>query len=247
MSKEPIVFADLDDTLFQSARKVPHDETKDLRLVSEAVSGNHSYQTLKQQALFDWLINTTLLIPVTARSTRSFGNVRLPFRPLWAVLGNGAVIYKNGSVDTEWHDMLLAETTKETDAIAQLEDACKSIAGELGIAVRCPASVENGIRHSVIVKQDDPDVSIRLNEILERVSVPEGWTSHLNSNNLAFTVPSVSKKRAVEYVISQISGVNERIVFGMGDSLTDMPFMNLCDFFATPTRGQIADTFGFKK
>jgi hypothetical protein len=47
--------------------------------------------------------------------------------------------------------------------------------------------------------------------------------------------------------MSQISDIGERIVFGMGDSLTDMPFMNICDFFVTPTRGQIADTFGFKK
>jgi hydroxymethylpyrimidine pyrophosphatase-like HAD family hydrolase len=247
MSRSPIVFADLDDTLFQSARKVPTTEMKDLRLVSEAISGNHSFQTIKQQALFDWLNKSAILIPVTARSTRSFANVKLPFGSQWAVLGNGAVILKDGSPDKVWHGTLLAETEKEADNIAKLEKFCCDTAAELGIAVRCPQSIENGIRHSVIVKQDDPDVSIRLNEILERVSVPTGWTAHLNSNNLAFTVPTVSKKRAVEFVMSQISYIGERIVFGMGDSLTDMPFMNLCDFFVTPTRGQIADTFGFKK
>jgi hydroxymethylpyrimidine pyrophosphatase-like HAD family hydrolase len=247
MPAAPIIFADLDDTLFQSARKVPTTEMKDLRLVSEAISGNHSFQTLKQQALFSWLNSSAHLVPVTARSTRSFANVKLPFTASWAVLGNGAVVLKNGKADSTWHEMLLAETEKEADNIAKLEKFCLKTAEELGIAVRCPQSIENGIRHSVIVKQDDPDVVIRLDEILAKVILPAGWTSHLNSNNLAFSVPAVSKKRAVEYVMKQIPDIGERIVLGMGDSLTDMPFMNLCDFFVTPTRGQIADTFGFKK
>lgn len=247
MSKKPIIFADLDDTLFQSARKVPSTEMKNLRLVSEAISGNHSFQTLKQQSLFKWLVESATLIAVTARSSRSFANVKLPFLSPWAIVGNGAVILNGGEPDSGWHQTVLSETEKEADNIAELEKFCLKTAEELGIAVRCPQSVENGIRHSVIVKQDDPDVTIRLNEILERVDVPAGWTAHLNSNNLAFTVPTVSKKRAVEYVMRQIPDIDERIVLGMGDSLTDMPFMNLCDFFVTPTRGQIADTFGFKK
>ena len=237
----PIMFADLDDTFFQSLRKVPDDQHEGKVLVSEAISGNHSYQTIKQQNLFAWLTATTDIIPVTARSSRSFANVKLDFGSTFKIVGNGAVVIKpDGEVDQQWHEILVSETSKELDAIHALEAACLVVAGQLGIAVRCPQSVENGIRHSVIVKQDDPDVKIRLNEILAGVSVPAGWMSHLNSNNLAFTVPSVSKKRATEYVMSQIPDIDQRITFGLGDSFTDMPFMGLCDFFATPMRGQVA-------
>lgn len=241
----PKVFADLDDTLFQSLRKVPETQKEGIRLVAEVEkTGNHSYQTSKQQQLFAWLAQTADVIPVTARSTRSFANVKLDFGKNWRVLGNGAVVVKpDGVIDQQWHELLVQETSNDLEDIHSLEAHCLSIAAELGIAVRCPASIENGIRHSVIVKQDNPDVKIRLNEILERITVPVGWTSHLNSNNLAFTVPSVSKRRAVEYVMSQMPDLAESILIGMGDSLTDMPFMTLCDFFATPTRGQIAETF----
>jgi hydroxymethylpyrimidine pyrophosphatase-like HAD family hydrolase len=238
----PIMFADLDDTFFQSLRKVPDTEHEGKILVSEAISGNHSYQTIKQQNLFAWLSATTDIIPVTARSSRSFANVQLDFGATFKIVGNGAVVIKpDGEIDEQWHEILVSETSKELEAIHALEQACLSVAAELGIAVRCPQSIENGIRHSVIVKQDDPDVKIRLNEILAGVSVPDGWMSHLNSNNLAFTVPSVSKKRATEYVMSQIPDIDQRITFGLGDSFTDMPFMGLCDFFATPMRGQVAE------
>lgn len=238
----PIMFADLDDTFFQSLRKVPDDQHEGKVLVSEAISGNHSYQTIKQQNLFTWLSATTDIVPVTARSSRSFANVKLDFGSNFKIVGNGAVVIKpDGEVDQQWHEILVSETVKELDTIHALESACMALAAELGIAVRCPQSVENGIRHSVIVKQDDPDIKIRLDEILAGVVVPSGWTSHLNSNNLAFTVPSVSKKRATEYVMSQIPDINQRITFGIGDSFTDMPFMGLCDFFATPMRGQVAE------
>jgi len=238
----PIMFADLDDTFFQSLRKVPETQHEGKVLVSEAISGNHSYQTIKQQNLFAWLAATTDIIPVTARSSRSFANVKLDFGATFKIVGNGAVVIKpNGEIDQQWHEILVSETSKELETIHALEAACLAVAAELGIAVRCPQSIENGIRHSVIVKQDDPDVELRLSEILAGVSVPTGWTSHLNSNNLAFTVPSVSKKRATEYVMSQIPDIDHRITFGLGDSFTDMHFMGLCDFFATPMRGQVAE------
>lgn len=259
MTTRPIIFADLDDTLFQSARKVPSDQQKDLLFVSEAASGNHSFMTLKQQSLFAWLNECADLIPVTARSTRSFANTKLPWKSQWSVLGNGAVVTRPPTilaeklsadaweVDAHWRETLFAEAATFADEIWRLERSCIDTAAELGITVRCPQSIENGLRHSVIVKQDNPDEAIRLREILDRVVVQDGWTSHLNGNNLAFTIPCVSKKRAVEYVLSQLPNTGERIIFGMGDSLTDMPFMSICDFFATPTRGQIAETYSFKK
>jgi hypothetical protein len=238
----PIIFADLDDTFFQSLRKVPVDQHEGKTLVSEAISGNHSFQTLKQQHLFNWLVESAEIIPVTARSTRSFANVRLDFGNSYKIVGNGAVVINaDGSIDQDWHQRLITETVKESDAIQRLEADCLKIAAELGIQVRCPQSIENGIRHSVIVKQDDPDVKIRLNEILAKVNVPDRWTAHLNGNNLAFTVPAVSKKRATEYVMTKIPDLHSRITFGLGDSFTDIPFMGLCDFIATPSRGQLGE------
>ncbi len=236
----PVVFADLDDTLFMSIRKIPDDAKEGLQLVSEADNGNHSYQTLKQQNLFAWLTATTTIVPVTARSTRSFAKVKLDFGKNFKIVANGAVVIKpDGEIDRDWHEILLSEITPLSKSILEIEENCKKIADELGIMVRCPQAAENGIRHSVIVKQDDAVSEYRLHEILDRVEIPEDWTKHLNGNNLAFTVPAVSKKRAVEYVMKQLPDLDTTTTIGMGDSFTDMPFMSLCDLFVTPLHAQV--------
>lgn len=242
ISKRPKVFADLDDTLFLSLRKLPAHAHEGKRLVSPADNGNDSYQTLKQQNLFAWLRETTDLIPVTARSTRAFAKIDLDFGNSFKIVANGAVIIKpDGKIDQDWHEILLAEITPLHESILEIEENCQNIARELGILVRCPQTLENGMRHSVIVKQDNLDVELRLQEIFERVDVPEDWTRHLNGNNMAFTVPAVSKKRAVEYVMQQLPDLDKTVTIGMGDSFTDMPFMSLCDLFVTPLQGQLAD------
>ncbi|MEM9756637.1 MAG: trehalose phosphatase, partial [Pseudomonadota bacterium] len=97
----PIVFTDLDGTLFQTARKMPGDATN-AHLAAEAKNGQHSYMTPAQEALVAWLNATTRLVPVTARSTEALARCTIVFRD-WRVAANGAIILDPaGAPDPDW-------------------------------------------------------------------------------------------------------------------------------------------------
>jgi len=74
--QRPVLFTDLDDTLFQTARKMAEPVCAS-RLVAEATNGHHSYMTVSQAAMTAWLLKATCLVPVTARSTEALSRCRI--------------------------------------------------------------------------------------------------------------------------------------------------------------------------
>ena len=74
--------------------------------------------------------------------------------------------------------------------------------------------------------------------------MPANWTLHRNGNNVAFMPPFLGKDRAVA---SFLPALRDRFptapVIGIGDSLTDAPYMALCDFAMTPAGSQLARAF----
>lgn len=83
---KPVVLSDLDDTLFQTRRKMV-DELALEPFRTGAVDRTlnpRSFMTEEQSMLVDWLLEQAELIPVTARGTEEISRVRIPF-PL---LGN---------------------------------------------------------------------------------------------------------------------------------------------------------------
>jgi hydroxymethylpyrimidine pyrophosphatase-like HAD family hydrolase len=68
-----------------------------------------------------------------------------------------------------------------------------------------------------------------------------GLEQHTNGNNLSFTPTGISKREACRHLIDSIRDGSGAPLIGIGDSLTDLPFMGLCDFIMTPSGSQIAD------
>ena len=68
------------------------------------------------------------------------------------------------------------------------------------------------------------------------------FTHHRNGNNLSFTPKGISKKLAVEHLDEVIGGDAMRL--GMGDSLTDLPFMRSCHMMMIPPGSQIDTNIG---
>jgi len=66
-----------------------------------------------------------------------------------------------------------------------------------------------------------------------------GFTRHRNDNNLSYIPKGISKKDAVAYLIETLPQASERPIFGFGDSLTDLPFMELCTMMVIPSTSQI--------
>lgn len=237
---QPIALVDLDDTLFQTKRKVPHLTEDELVLASIATNGSHSYMTKTQAAFAEWLLASTLAIPVTARSSEALSRVTLPFNS-YAIVSNGAVIIDpDGKPDAEWHDIVSAGLLPLDTYFCELLAAGNATAEKLGVSIRSWIVMEGDLATYVVFKENDGDGS-RLQEIAPIVE-KEGWVRHHNGNNLALIPPVISKRLATEFLIKRLRAEHpDRPVMGYGDSVSDFSYLSLCDWWGAPGKSQMTD------
>lgn len=236
----PIVFTDLDDTIFQTARKMKTHPSNPDAPASWANNGSHSYMTPAQEEMFGWLNGSTRLIPVTARSTEALSRCTLPFKD-YKVASNGAVILlPNGSVDQVWMDRTRDISGQLSGAMSLMEEFVSD------------RNEDHNFRHW-IVQEEGCDIYYCvksngqegwLNDLqVELTSLSKGlFLVHRNGNNLSFTPNGISKKVAVDYLIEKI-GEDGLPIWGMGDSATDLPFMESCEMMVIPTGSQAHKIF----
>lgn len=230
----PLFLVDLDDTLFQTHGKIPA-HLEPFRIAAEATNGKHSWYTGHQSALVEWLFEAADTIPVTARSAKSYSRCQLPPHRR-AVLSNGGLIHDaDGSRDEVWHARVAKESSREARSMA---DAL-SFGLDLGDA-RGWVVDEEGIPLYVCFKSNGESTDI-LDEIRQAVSERHPLLrAAQNGNNLSFSPHHVSKAAAVRYLIEETGlGGPDVPLFGMGDSVSDLPFMRLCHFKVVPTGSQI--------
>ena len=235
-----LVLADLDDTLFQTRRKVPEDvPERDLAVASRLRDGSPSgYSTPVQRALLE-LLGGASVVPVTARSREALARTTVRARP--AVCANGgAIVGADGRTDAEWH-ALLAERARAAPAsveavFALLDGACA------GLDVRRWIVAEDGLGLYAVAKENagsgEALGALATGPLAE--ALPAGWRVHLNGNNLALSPPWLGKRAAVAHLLPRLLGDREDVpVIGLGDSLSDAGFMDLCHFALAPTGSQL--------
>lgn len=234
---KPLIFADLDDTLFQTRRKMDGADTH--RQAAVAANGDprkSSFMTRQQSAMFDWLNSTAELIPVTARSGDAYSRVDLPFKS-WAVISNGAVILEpDGQPHRPWADKITQTLAPLADTMQLILDAGR----KARIDTRSWIVEEDGLATYVCFKLNDitPDSL----HALENLALPvTGWTRHFNSETLALIPPGSGKAAAVAYLHNLLNTKN-RPTLGFGDSLSDLSYMTSTDILMIPKRSQIAGT-----
>ncbi|MFT7309924.1 MAG: hypothetical protein ACI853_000407 [Paracoccaceae bacterium] len=232
----PVFFSDLDDTVFQTARKmsdIPHAD----RLASEALNGSHSYMSGPQAVMMDWLLGSTRFIPVTARSTEALARCKIPFRD-FQICSNGAVILRSDrSPDPDWHLAMKEQADQVAGEMKSLISfmATQTVPGRF----RYWTVQETGVDFYFCVKSNEGESALdEVDALLEGIACPK-LLRHRNGNNLSFTPAGISKRIAVSYLLDKLLDVNDVPVFGMGDSLTDMPFMEMCDMMVIPRNSQI--------
>lgn len=235
---KPLIFADLDDTLFQTRRKMNGADIH--RQAAVAANGDprkSSFMTTQQWAMFDWLHSTTELIPVTARSGDAYSRVDLPFSS-WAIISNGAVILEpNGQPHQPWADKMTKTLAPLADTMQLILDAGR----EADIDTRSWIVEEDGLATYVCFKLNEitPD-SLKA---LENLAVPvTNWTRHFNSETLALIPPGSGKAAAVDYLHQRLNADKARPTLGFGDSLSDLSYMTSTDVLMIPSASQIAGT-----
>jgi len=160
------------------------------------------------------------------------------------VLANGAVVRDEaGRPDPDW-SAHTARIGRCFDALFMEMSAL--IDAELGRAARSWVVAEGGASVYFCVKMNATeehavrDGIVAAREVLtERFDLSGMW-GHANGNNLSFTPLGISKRDACLYLIERLGERGDAALIGLGDSLTDLPFLGLCDYMMIPTGSQIA-------
>jgi hydroxymethylpyrimidine pyrophosphatase-like HAD family hydrolase len=243
-SSRVFVFTDLDDSLFSSKRK--HIKTADSQITSVNKRGEiESYATLQQQKLVQMLAALKAsFIAVTGRRTSAYQHCIIDqvTNSEYAIVSHGALIldeksallpcwikYLNDTYDmTYWQEKL-------TRTHSQLLDYFS--------AINCEARVRLIIDHDICtyicikIPVDDLHESLvaNINSYLKQLD----FSIHGNAGNFAVLPPYASKELAVNYLIRKLNISDEDVLFGIGDSVSDLPFIRNLDFAIFPKSSQI--------
>ncbi len=241
----PLIFVDLDDTLFQTARKTPADIEKHVATLD--ISGNaNGYMTNVQKSFAHWLLAHSDVVPVTARSVEAYSRVKLPFTAGAICSHGGVMLDVVGRVDKDWHEQMKQTLAAYQTRLHELSAAALAIGQDMGVSLRGWVVEEARLFHYVVTKHNENDDSI-LTRVLAEVQARgllDDMHVHGNGNNLAFLPNGLAKRYAVQEWLRRDKAVSgERPVLGFGDSITDLGFMDECHWWATPARSQLARMF----
>lgn len=249
---KPYALMDLDDTLFQTQRKIdawqlPTSEQNKLICATVNKQGEPlSFMTQRQASMVNWLLACTELIAVTARDTQEIKRVKLPFNS-WQVLTHGAVIVTpNGDPLPDWqtqiHRQLSTRQNKLTRVIDIIKQANHSYGNALKLAIHSDMFLGDELMIYLAVKHQQKDhqalanLAQRLPTLIDHLA--EDFYIHVNANNLAILPHCVHKRHAVQYLLTEHLD-HSRPSFGFGDSLADLPFLQLLDWYGMPNHGQL--------
>ena len=241
-----ILFADLDDTLFQSIEKCAGVANDALRPAAFLKDGAPiSYTTPGQRAFFDFAHAGMTIIPATARNLNAFGRVDLPFAS-WAVIDYGGVVLQpGGDVDQQWLTRMEGAMRAALPGLQELAQHIDAWAERTGYGARTRLIEDFGVPFYLVIK-DPEKIGARLEPIEREVIQPwldsgQDYYIHRNGNNLAVLPKALNKAHAVAYVSERLRAEHGDILtFGMGDSKSDARFMAACDYAIVPRRTQLA-------
>ena len=235
---KPTLFVDLDDTLFRSGRKRASEGCHPVAFDRE---GNAlSYMNENELAFFRQMSLCAEIIPVTARNHAAFERVDLEFSGPAICSFGGLVLEADGAASAEWqtHVERANQATLPTlHALLRRAETENAHEFEGEMLVRLIGEGDKDFYLQVKHKGREAEMVASFADHTFP-KVPPGWQRHLNANNLAILPPWLGKHHAVRFVMDSLR--KERgLTIGMGDSLTDLGFMGLCDLAVTPADSQI--------
>lgn len=245
---KPVALCDLDDTLFQTKRKMLTETFQDPVRVGayDRERQPRSFMSAEQSMLVDWLLATAELIPVTARGTEETARVAIPFSS-WKVMTHGAVIANpDGGINREWQEIVMHELAGMHDRLVSYRQLLSDKLNDAGINAWCRMNVEYGGTPVYFVMKHRDSTKIQelyaFNEEMMDFLDTTGFYIHANGNNVAWIPVGVQKGLAVEWLLKKLRAERGSFpVLGLGDSISDHTFMQHCNWFGMPSRSQFAD------
>jgi hydroxymethylpyrimidine pyrophosphatase-like HAD family hydrolase len=239
------LFADLDDTLFQSLEKCrTSDGLEPAAFLKDGLP--ISYTTDTQRAFFAFAQDGMTVIPSTARNRDAFSRVALPFSSYAVLNYGGMVLTPDRAVDPVWQSHMQDAMHAALPGLQELATLLDDYAVKTDFGGRTRLIEDSGTPFYLVLK--DPQKRADMLAPFER-DVAQAWLDdgdkpyylHRNGNNFAVLPNALNKAHAVRYVIEQLRKEHGDIMtFGMGDSRADAAFMSACDYAIVPSRTQLA-------
>ncbi|QHQ18528.1 hypothetical protein GMW39_23655 [Pectobacterium parmentieri] len=250
---KPVIFSDLDDTLFQTRRKMVNElalEPYRTGALDPSLTPR-SFMTEEQAMLVDWMLEYAELIPVTARGTEEIARVTIPFRS-WAVTTHGAVILTpEGEPEPVWKAQILTALAPYAEQLHTMQHGITELMAERNINGWARINYEYGKTPIYLVMKHRDSTKIEelytIADEIEQRYPTQGFYLHRNSNNVAWLPEPVEKGRAVTYLLNKLRAERGTFpVIGLGDSLSDHRFMTLCTWYGLPRQSQFAEAIAHR-
>lgn len=236
-----VIFLDIDDTILQTAPKCPPGEPVEPAAFNRA-GEVLSFMTRAQRRLLEFWLEQGTVIPVTGRTDAALARVAIAFAS-WRITHHGAVVRQpDGTLPAAWRERIQPALVAAASVLRELFAGLSEGAATGGYRVHLH-EIED-VPSYISAKADDDDAAhdatiAGLRMRLENMGLPSTLALHCNGNNLAVMVKGAQKEDAVRLVIAELERDGPLVTIGAGDSLTDLPFMRLCDFALTPRGSQI--------
>ncbi|MEJ2680643.1 MAG: hypothetical protein P8144_03940 [Gammaproteobacteria bacterium] len=230
-----VVFTDLDDSILLTKSNLPQGAHYFLG-ASDQRGQPHSFFTASLRRLLQLFQDSNaIIIPATGRSTEALNRVNYAFSS-YCVVSHGAVVLNpDGHPCKKW----LGEIESELEHWPELLDHTNREINHI-------ISTENlDARSRVIVDQNIPAyVSIKgqpsaLEHIRLRNTLDPHFFRHENGRNHALLPPYTRKRRAIHYIQRKLKLSANDLAIGIGDSLSDLEFLQACQFAMIPKNSQI--------
>lgn len=235
-----IVFTDLDDMLFASDTSLP-DDTPIARIASRRPDGHPlTYQTYQQQRLVTLLHdNADIIIPVTGRTWDELQDVCCLRYSAWTITSHGGMIRKDGLPAPHWRQLI---DTQFNQDIRQLEEAYNNITEHIHDTALHDCEFELKLEHDIpaYISFKSPDLFTEaMKTPLRQWSQHFALTLHQGLKNAALLPGHARKRQAVEYCLQHcLVPSRTDTILTLGDSLSDLPFLDIGHFVVLPTRSQ---------
>lgn len=245
MPTKPLVFLDLDDTIFQTARKM---ETLDSAIPASVNTAGetNSWMNPVQSAFFLWLSQSAEVIPVTGRSVDQLNRVLLPFNS-WKIACHGALIMSPaGMIEPHWEKRIRILTHPLQRDLRTIYEACVRFYADRGFAARGHIESIEDLGIYIVMKHADwrrLQELYAVREVLAEIPAMKHFYITANDNNFSILPGGLDKGMAARHLLKSLACQN-RPVLGFGDGLADLAFMNLCDWWGTPRASQITRSLG---
>ena len=237
MIKNIFLFTDLDDTLWQTKRKIENFHPN-LKQVTSSLT-HPSFMREDQELFSELFLNhpDISVIPITARELNQYKRTYLyndERVKLAVIYFSGMILYEN-RVDEEWQKIINHKYAKLKFQLTKLQKLIKN-----HIKVKWDefkfVNVDDFYLNIKYIDRNTYKEPIKyVYEILKEMEL-DGFSINSNDNNIAILPEFLNKELAINYIIDKYK---PRLTLGAGDSLSDLGFMQKSNYLIIPQKSQI--------